>query len=230
MDPESNHHHQSKLTEDFGTPANEDFSTAPDSDPGVKVLVEDYLTAKRTSGSQAYAATAGSVLHRWAAWTLEQGHDLDSLNNPQTGPQVLNAYALHLASRVADDSLSPASAERYFAYVSACLSFGVRQGFVDRNPALADTATESLPTEQRSDRTHQQFWSQSQRRAIVEFVDDKVSQSATPSLLNQRNRALVRVFAYSGVRGAEVLSHPKDSRDGRNGLRWEHVDLADSRR
>ena len=33
------------------------------------------------------------------------------------------------------------------------------------------------------------------------------------------------VLGYSGVRGAEVLSHSKDDREGRNGLRWENVDL-----
>ncbi|WP_255197767.1 tyrosine-type recombinase/integrase [Halorarius litoreus] len=225
MDPESNHHQQSELTEDFGTPADDDPSTASDSATDVQALVEDYLTAKQTSGSQAYAATAGSVLHRWAAWMQDQGHELETLNDPRHGAQILNAYALHLANRVTDDSLSPASAERYFAYVSACLSFGVRQGALDRNPALADAATESLPTQQRSDRTDQQFWTQDQRRAIVAFVDDRVSQQSPPSFLALRNRALVRVLAYSGVRGAEILSHPKDERDGRNGLRWEHVDL-----
>jgi integrase len=225
MDPESNHHHQSKLTEDFGTPADDVPSTASDSDTELQVLVEDYLTAKQTSGSQAYAVTAASVLHRWAAWMHDQNHELEILNDPRRGTQVLSKFALRLASRVADDTLSPASAERYFAYVSACLSFGVRQGALDRNPALADAARESLPTQQRSDRTDQQFWSQDQRQAIVSFVDDRVSQQSPPSLLNLRNRALVRVLAYSGVRGAEILSHPKDDRDGRNGLQWEHVDL-----
>jgi integrase len=225
MDPESNHHHQTKLTEDFGTLSDDERSTISETATDVQALVEDYLTAKQTSGSQAYAATAASVLHRWAAWMHEQNHDLGTLNDPLRGPQVLNGYALHLASRVTEDTLSPASAERYFAYVSACLSFGVRQGALKMNPALADAATESLPTQQRSDRTDQQFWNESQRQAIVEFVDNRVSDQSAPSLLDLRNRALVRTLAYSGVRGAEILSHPKDDRDGRNGLRWEHVDL-----
>lgn len=120
------------------------------------------------------------------------------------------------------------TAERYFAYVSACLSFGVRQGVLDRNPALSDTASESLPQQQRSDRTDQQFWSQAQREAIVSFVDeeaDSLTADSPDRWLTIRNTALVRVLAYSGVRGAEILSHPKDDRDGRNGLRWKNVDL-----
>lgn len=225
MDPEADPHHQTELTEDFGTPADDAPSTVSGSETDVQPLVEDYLTAKQTSGSQAYAATAASVLHRWAAWMHDQNHDLGVLDDPQRGPQVLNAYALHLASRVAEETLSPASAERYFAYVSACLSFGVRQGVLDRNPALADAATESLPAQKRTDRTDQQFWSASQRQAIVEHVDAQVREQSSPSLRDARNRALVRMLAFTGVRGAEVLSHPKDDRDGRNGLRWENVDL-----
>lgn len=214
MDPDAGPHQQTELTEDIATPSGDEPSTTPDSEPAVRTLVDDYLTAKRTAGSQAYAATAASVLHRWAAWMHEQNHDLGVLDEPQRGPQVLNASALHLANRVAEDTLSLASAERYFAYVSACLSFGVRQGVLDRNPALADAATESLPTQKRSDRTDQQFWSEDQRQAIVEYVDEQVPEQSPPPLLDARNRALVRMFAFSGVRGAEVLSHPKDDRDG----------------
>lgn len=225
MDPESNSHQQTALTEDFDTVSNDACSTTTASEPEVQALAEDYLTAKQTSGSQAYAATAASVLHRWAAWMHEQNHGLGVLDDPQRGPQILNEYALHLASRVAEDTLSPASAERYFAYVSACLSFGVRQGVLDRNPALADAATESLPTQKRSDRTDQQFWSEDQRQAIVKYVDDQMSEQSSAPLLDARNRALVRMLAFSGVRGAEVLSHPKDDRNGRNGLRWDNVDL-----
>jgi integrase len=104
----------------------------------------------------------------------------------------------------------------------------VRQGVLDRNPALTDTASESLPQQQRSDRTGQQFWSQAQREAIISFVDeeaDSLDANSPDRWLNIRNRALVRILAYSGVRGAEILSHPKDDRDGRNGLRWKNVDL-----
>ena len=111
MDPEASPHQQTELTEDFGTPGDDNPSTSPDSEPEVQALVQNYLTAKQTSGSQAYAATAASVLHRWAAWMDEQHHDLGVLDAPQRGPHVLNAYAPHLASRVAEDTLSPASAE-----------------------------------------------------------------------------------------------------------------------
>jgi integrase len=158
----------------------------------------------------------------------EQNYGIEELNDPQTGPRILNEYALYLAGRVQDKTLAMSTAERYFAYVSACLSFGVRQGRIDRNPALTETASESLPQQHRSDRTDQQFWSKAQREAIVSFVDEEAGSLDADSpdrWLTTRNKALVRVLAYSGVRGAEILSHPKDDRDGRNGLRWKNVDL-----
>jgi integrase len=223
MGSENNDHQQTALTEDFESDSSvEESHPALDSD--LRALVNRYLTSQRTTGSQAYASTAASVLNRWAAWMRQESHELDELNDPQTGPQVLNEYALQLANRVANDELVTATAERYFAIVSACLSFGVRQGALDRNPALAEAASESLPQQQRSDWTDQQFWTPAQRQAIVEFVDE---QAAAPdaTLIETRNRALVRVLAYSGVRGAEILSHTKDDRKGRNGLRWENVDF-----
>ncbi|WP_276258979.1 tyrosine-type recombinase/integrase [Haloglomus litoreum] len=224
MGSEDNDHQQTALTEDFDSTSDAEES-CPALDSDLRALVDRYLTSQRTTGSQAYASTAASVLNRWEAWMATESHELDELNDPQTGARVLNEYALQLAERVANDELVAATAERYFAIVSACLSFGVRQGALDRNPALAEAASESLPQQQRSDRTDQQFWTAVQREAIVEFVDERAAAAPDAALMECRNRALVRILAYSGVRGAEILSHTKDDREGRNGLRWENVDF-----
>jgi len=40
-----------------------------------------------------------------------------------------------------------------------------------------------------------------------------------------RDRALVYVLCYSGVRGGEIVADPKDER--RNGLNWGDVSLED---
>jgi len=227
MDRENHPHHQASLTDEFSTSTRKQ-PVVQSQRSDLRTLAEHYITAKRTSGSPAYTASAGSVLRRWVAWMADQDYGIEKLNDPQTGPRILNEYSLYLAGRVQDQTLAMSTAERYFAYVSACLSFGVRQGMIDRNPALSDTASESLPQQQRSGRTDQQFWSQAQREAIVSFVDeeaDSLDPDAPDRWLNIRNKALVRVLAYSGVRGAEILSHPKDDRDGRNGLRWMNLDL-----
>ena len=165
MDRENHPHHQASLTDEF-SPNSREQPVVQSQRSDLRTLVEHYITAKRTSGSPAYTASASSVLKRWVAWMADQDYVLETLNDPQTGPRILNEYALYLAGRVQNQTLAMSTAERYFAYVSACLSFGVRQGVLDRNPALTDTATESLPQQHRSDRTDQQFWSQAQREAI----------------------------------------------------------------
>jgi len=232
MDSENTPHHQAALDDivvESNSEQTEDDSTEPNEASALSELVDSYLVAKRTTGSPAYAKTAESVLHRWVTWMETNEYDLIILDTPQRGPQVLNEYALDLAKRVQKDELSPATADRYFAYISAALSYGVRQSYLDRNPALTTAATENLPTQNRTDRTDQQFWSADQRKAIVKFVDNRVTSSSfdgtTATLIAARDRALVRVLAYSGVRGAEILSHPADDRDGRHGLRWKNVDI-----
>lgn len=226
MASENDSHQQTKLGE---VVPDSEITDEKNRKTEITDLVEQYLVSKQTTGSQAYAESAKSVLHRWAAWMNSNEYEISTLDNPQEGPRVMNEYGLQLAKRVQNDSLSPATAERYFAYVSACLSFGARQAHLKRNPALTDAATENLPERSRSDRTHQQFWSPEQRKAIVGFVDDQVKSHPTAGgsgrLIHVRNQALVRVLAYSGVRGAEILSHPKDDRDGRRGIQWKNIDF-----
>jgi integrase len=228
MDPANDDHQQASLEDAFDSEVDQNETTQRQP-AGAQHLVEQYLTSRRTSGSQAYAASAESVLRRWAAWLRNHDYRLEALDDSQQGPRILNEYALTLAQRVHEDTLSASTAERYFAYISACLSYGVRQGVLDRNPALTETAKEDLPEHRRRDRTDQQFWSPAQREAIVAFVDDQAASAQSEKTASQsidvRNRALVRVLAYSGVRGAEVFSHPDDDREGRCGLWWEHVDL-----
>lgn len=228
MDSDDQPHHQAALDDIVADESNEE-DTESNQQTALQALVDQYLTSKRTSGSHSYATSAESVLHRWAAWMASEEYGIEALNHPQEGQRVLNEYALQLAQRVHDGSLSPSTAQRYFAYVSACLSYGVRQGRLDRNPALTEAAKEDLPEQRRSDRTDQQFWSPSQREAIVSFVDDRATSARTDrsvdTLFAARDRALVRILAFAGVRGAEVFSHPKDDREGRCGLRWENVDL-----
>lgn len=92
----------------------------------------------------------------------------------------------------------------------------------------ADAAQSELPADE-SSRSEQQFWSSEQRDQLVEHVreraHDAINGNAFGAYVEARDRALVTVLAYSGVRGAEILDAPKDGRDGRNGLQWGQVDL-----
>jgi integrase len=205
-----------------------------DATPGVEPertdvhdLVDDYLTARRDEhGSGTYAASASSELSRWADWMTGRGYDLDVLE--ESGPDVLRQYATRLRRRTQGGGIAASTARTYFAYVSACLSFAVREGRLSRNPAQTETARELLPEDSR-DRGDQQHWTPEQREQLLRHVNERAEQAidecAFGAYTEARDRALVAMLYYAAVRGAEVLRHRQDERDGRQGLRWSRVDL-----
>jgi len=184
--------------------------------------IDNYLRTRTDS----YARSARSELDRWRGWLDARGYDAGTLD--ERGDEVMRQYAQRLAERVDAGGLAASTATTYWAYLSAFLSYAVRDSLLDRNPALAERATEELPDDT-TDRTAQQFWSDEQRRRIVEYTRDRaydaVDERGFDALAERRDHALVCVLAYSGVRGAEVLRHPDDDRRGRDGLRWADVDL-----
>lgn len=80
------------------------------------------------------------------------------------------------AQRVDAGGLAASTATTYWGYLSGFLSYGVRGGLLDRNPALAERATEELPDDS-SERTAQQFWSAEQRQAIVRYTRNRAYQA-----------------------------------------------------
>jgi integrase len=190
-------------------------------------LVADYLTARSDEhGSGTYAASARSELDRWADWMADRDYDLGTLE--EKGPDVLRKYATRLRKRTQSGGIAASTAQTYFAYVSACLSFAVREGRLGRNPAQTETARELLPEDSR-DRGDQQHWSPEQRSQLMEYVEQRATSTIEEypfgAYTEARDRALVGMLYYAAVRGAEVLRHRQDERDGRQGLRWGRVDL-----
>lgn len=197
-------------------------------------LVARYLDSKSrgaTATGEAtgtYRASAASELTRWKGWMDERGYGREDL--AADGRRIMARYAMHLDRRTrGEEGIAASTARTYYAYVSGCLSYAVRDGVLPTNPALADRAREELPQNADSARADQQFWSREQRRALVRYVDerarDAIERDGVDAGAAVRDRALVRVLAYAAVRGAEVLRHPKDAREGRQGLRWADVDL-----
>lgn len=194
---------------------------------GIRRLVDDFLTSK-ANDSGAYTASAASELERFASWLENRGADLDSLDDRQKGVKLMRDYAKRLQRRVQGGGIAGSTANTYYAYVSACLSYGVGDMVLSQNPALADAAQAELPADE-SSRSEQQFWSPEQRDQLVTYVRerarDAIDERAFGAHVEARDRALATVLAYAGVRGAEVLNAPKDDRQGRGGLRWGRVDL-----
>ncbi|MFC6728929.1 tyrosine-type recombinase/integrase, partial [Natronoarchaeum mannanilyticum] len=139
-------------------------------------------------------------------------------------------YAQHLRNRAddPDDALSAASTHAngpYFTIVRAFLSWCVDDERLDANPARPNRVRDALP-EYHGDRDRQ-FWSSEARDALLDALDERVrvelDESQDPDPTPFRDRAVVAMLAFTGVRGAEVFADPRD--EHRDGLRWGDVDL-----
>lgn len=131
------------------------------------------------------------------------------------------------------DGLAVSTVENYWAIVRAWLEWCVREGLLERNPAVSRVATEPLPdAETTAETVDRQYWPAEERERLVQWTRERVSSAfASPiapidvGLQRLREDALVQLLANSGVRAAEVLQEPRDSR--RDGLTWGDVHLVD---
>jgi integrase len=188
-----------------------------------------YVTSLESGASR---QTAQTVLSWWVEWASTHGYDdLTVLDDDDEGVQALRRTAQELRSRVEDpdDTLSsPSSARTYWNILSAALSYLVDDQLLSHYPARANAARAPLPTDPGTPDT-QQFWTADQRDTLITFVDDRAYQSIESDDLDHtkpvRDRALVALIAWTGVRGAEILRSRHDDREGRNGLRWSRLNL-----
>lgn len=173
-------------------------------------------------GAGAYAANAESILRRWAAW-LEAEHGVSSLFALEV--EHLRAYADALRERTDRGEYAPSTAGTYFAVVRAFLSWCVRGGILEENPAATEAAEAGLPAV--ADDDDGQRWTAEKRRALERYVRERSLSAADADrrerLSRLREYALVAVLAHAGVRGAELFRVPEDDR--REGAAWEDVDF-----
>ncbi|WP_440767316.1 tyrosine-type recombinase/integrase [Natronorubrum sp. DTA7] len=198
---------------------------------GVTVVdaVDAYLQRKAVGdpdgpGAGTYASNAESILRRWADW-LETEHGVVSLFALET--EQMRAYAVELRSRADRGEYAASTAGTYYAVVRAFLSWCVRGGILESNPAAADVAESALPSG--DDRSTDEFWNSSQRRRLRTHVRDRALEASTGDLDRDercsrlREYAMVALLAHSGVRGSELFRVPDDER--RTGATWDDVDF-----
>lgn len=144
--------------------------------------------------------------------------------------ETLRGYARTLRQAVRDEhGIEASTAEQYWSLVSAFLSWSVREGLLESNPAHLTQAKEPLPESDGG--KARQFWSPRERTAICSSADAVVDETLDDPHLERekhiafRDRALVYTLAYTGCRGAELAAVSAD--DKRNGVRWEDIDLSD---
>ncbi|WP_226482635.1 tyrosine-type recombinase/integrase [Natrinema amylolyticum] len=135
----------------------------------------------------------------------------------------------HYARELTGRELAPGTVQTYYAQVSAYIGWCVREGLLEVNYAQRNVAKEPLPENDGRRSGDQQAWTDDHRLQITRYVDERAHDAADEKGLDAiqefRDRALVYVLCYSGVRGGEIFADPKDDR--RNGLRWGDVSLED---
>ena len=156
----------------------------------------------------------------WLEADSHSGGTFDELDE-----RTFRRYARELTSR----DLAPGTVQTYYAHVSAYIGWCVREGLLEANYAQRNVAKEPLPENDGRRSGDQQAWTDEHRSLITRYVDKRAHDAADEKGLDAiqefRDRALVYVLCYSGVRGGEIVADPKDER--RNGLKWGDVSLED---
>ncbi|SFT03004.1 tyrosine-type recombinase/integrase [Halostagnicola kamekurae] len=185
----------------------------------VEEAVSRYLGSLDSGGSR---STMRSPLNEFANFCDGEGvQQIDALET-----NTLREYGMYLRERAIDQELAASTANTYFNYVRAFLSFCVRDELLDTNPANTQRAEEFLP-EDKGDR-NRQFWDPEDRQQLINYVTERVDMALEGTIdvsrkIAYRDRAIVVLLADAGVRGAELFRDPRD--DARNGVTWGDVDL-----
>lgn len=195
------------------------------SDDRIERAIEPFLASKSRGGSESgnYRRNLERCVTEFVDWMdSESAATFDELD---TG--TFRQYARQLAER----DLASSTVQTYYANVSAFVGWCAREGLVEENYAQRHEATEALPSDTGRRRDRQQAWSADQRRALLRYATEQVETTLDDGdhralLKVTRDRALVVLLAYSGVRGGELLRSPHDDR--RTGVTWRDVSLADS--
>ena len=214
-------------------PQNHQGSTTSSIPPSLQEGLTQFLTAKsKGDDSGNYRRNAKRVITRWIDWLAQR--DIESFE--QLDETVLAHYAEHLRRRVAaneaettDGGIARSTAWTYYNTVSAFLEWASKWGYLQENYARAGLAQESMPARSASQQSQQQFWTPDQRTQILNYVNkrshDAIDEKGLDADVEARDRALVAVLAFTGVRAAEIFCSEHDNRTGRQGIRWRDVDL-----
>ncbi|WP_240145882.1 site-specific integrase [Halococcus salsus] len=195
----------------------------------IDAVTEDFLTDKgKGQGGKSgnYRSDANRELDRFVDFLAQHKDAVTTFEELESGH--LREYARHLTRQ----GWATGTVRTYYAYISAFCGWAVREGHLAENVAQRRNATEPIPDDGGHKSGDQQAWSADDRQQLTKFVDeqaheaiDNVSEDREAAIKVCRDRALVYLLSYSGVRGAEVLRDKSDER--RQGLRWEDVHLKD---
>lgn len=193
----------------------------------VREPLEEFLRSKSKGGegSGNYRRNLERCVEDFLSWL-----ETDSQSGTTFGEldeRTFRRYARQLTTR----DLTPGTIRTYYAQVSAYIGWCVREGLLEANYAQRNVAKEPLPENDGRRSGDQQAWTDEHRLLITRHVDkqahDAADEKGFGAIKEFRDRTLVYVLCYSGVRGGEIFADPKDDR--RNGLQWGDVSLKDQK-
>lgn len=109
-----------------------------------KITLEEAIEQRLQSLSPDYRKTNKTALTHFLEWA-QQTQGTESLE--AISQQVCRAYAMYLARRTDAGELAASTANLYYSFVRAWLSWCLQQGWIETNPATWDGATAELPEE-----------------------------------------------------------------------------------
>ncbi len=211
--------------------------THPGDEPSAAVplvnVLEDYLSDKgkgRDGESGQYRRHAEREVNRLIEY-LGEDHSSSSVTFEELSVGDLREYARYLSRQ----GWTEGTVQNYYAHVSGFCGWAAREGYLSGNIAQRRRAKEPLPEDTGRKSGEQQAWSAEHRARLLEYVNkqahdaiDAVAEDRQGAIKAARDRALVYVLCFTGVRGAEVLADGNDDRRGRDGLQWSDVSFEDN--
>lgn len=195
-------------------------------------VVEDYLTdqGKGPDGeSGTYRRDASRELDRFLEYLGSDTDDVVTFGDVTLGN--LREYARFLSRQ----GWAESTVRNYYGHISAFCGWATREGYLQGNIAQRTRAKEPLPEDTGRKSGQEQAWSAQHRQQLLSFVDDcahaaidNVGERRHEAVKATRDRALVYLLCFTGVRGAEVLAQSSDDRRGRDGLRWRDLSPEDN--
>lgn len=191
--------------------------------------IHEFVRSREKGGGGRYAQQAERVLERWAAELPATVETIDDV-----GEREMRLYTDYLSRRVearlsdSDTGISGRTAQKYYAYVRAFLTYCQEWDYIADNPAAKAHVTQQLPDESLGTTGEgEQTWSEAERRQLVSYVDERAREAIEDDGLDVdravRDRALVYFLAYTAARSAELFAESSDNR--RNGVYWSDIDF-----
>jgi integrase len=171
-----------------------------------------------------YVTEVDRVVGSWATWCKER--DVFKLNDVDAW--ILRQWVQYLRRRVDGGGITGRTAHQYFALVRAFLSYCEEWEWITSNPAMQERITNELPDKSRGEGKKPQTWSESEREEIIRYVDQRaheaVDNQGSDAVEECRDRALVYLLAFTGIRCAELVHDSNDDR--RRGIYWSDIDYS----